>query len=260
MFYWLVIASIWAYFCVVATANEEYEVDDDVAILVSGYRKTEGTQSYITYLFAIGVVSVIGMVSVYYVRFTWKERFDEKVQNLHQNMANYAVISRQAHQEEVTSLRRKHNKELSDIKMEKDKRIHVLATEKKSTESKLYDTKGRLERCQWELSLVQDEKQNLIRANKEEMNKKDREIWEVKSTFEEIKAENYTLHSTVSSWESRAKDLQLAMKTMEHKNANLQREIDGLKKKAAGSVFSMSRLYQRRHPAETTETSYASAS
>ena len=58
---------------------------------------------------------VIGMASVYYVRFTWKERMEVKVQNMQENMTNYAVISRQAHQEEVASLWRRHNKKLSDI-------------------------------------------------------------------------------------------------------------------------------------------------
>ena len=252
VYWWLVVIGLSAVFC---SADEEYEVEDDLAILTAEYRKTQGTQSYITYLFAIAIIAIIGMASVYYVRFTWKERLEVKVQNLQENMTNYAVISRQAHQEEIASLRRRYNKELSDIKDANDKRVLELTKEKTSNESKLLDTKRKLERCQQDLLAAETENQRLISVNKEVKSKKDLEICQLKAAFEKKEKENYTIHSTACSWEKKAKDLELELDSMGHKNTNLQREVNELKKKAEGSGFAR-RFYHstNRHPAETTTT------
>ena len=247
---WLIIVGLSAVFCF---ADEEYEVEDDVAILTAEYRKTQGARSYIIYLFAIAMVAIIGMASVYYVRFTWKERMEVKVQNLQENMTNYAVISRQAHQEEVASLRRRHNKELSDIKDASDKRVLELTNEKTSNESKWLDTKRKLERCQQRLIATETENQRLITINEKVQNKKDLEIRELRAACEEQRTKNLTIHSTASLWEKKAKDLELELETMEQKNTNLQREISELKKKVEAGGFMRKFIPSKnRHPAETT--------
>ena len=249
-YFWLPIVGLLAVCCV---ASEEYEVDDNIAILTAEYRKTQGTQSYVTYLLTIVLVAAIGIASVYYVRFTWKERMEQKVQNLRENITTYAVISRQAHQEEVASLRKKHNAELSDVKNENKRRIDDLTNEKQSCESKLLYVNRELERCQQELLAAKDEKQRLIGVNNEVNNKKDIKIHQLKAALEEQKAENYCIHSNASFWENRAKDIELAMEAMKHRNANLQREINDLKTLRAGQGLSQ-RFYSSasRHPVEAT--------
>ena len=245
-----------AVFC---AADEEYEVEDDFAILTAEYRKTQGTQSYVTYLFAIAIVAIIGMMSVCYVRFTWKERMEAKVQNLQENMTNYAVISRQAHLEEVASLQRRHNKELSDMKLLKDtndKRISELTNEKRSNESKLLGTKRELERCQQDLLAAETENQRLITVNMEVKSEKNLEIQRLKVALEKQKTENYAIHSTAEIWEKKAKDLELELDTIERKNTNLQREINDLRRTESSGFMRRFRVYNsaNRPPAETTAT------